>query len=92
MNEVSRSAALVSGYMVVDVNVLVPFDSITCEAICMGCDSAIVAIREAPRSPREASDLSVRMESKEITEDVSERFDETMWSLPLQETVRFAMR
>ena len=32
------------------------------------------------------------MESKEITEDVSERFGEMMWSSPLQETMRLAMR
>ena len=92
MNEASQSAASVSGYMVADVDVLVPFGPITWEAVCVGCDLAIVAIRGAPWSPREASDLSERMESKEITEDVSERFGETTWSSPLQETVQFAMR
>ena len=92
MNEPSWSAASVSGHIVVDVDVLVLFGSITWEAVCIGCDSAIVAIRGAPWSPREASDLSERMESKEITEAVSERFGEMMWSSPLQETMRFAMR
>jgi hypothetical protein len=32
------------------------------------------------------------MESKEITEDVSERFGETMWSSPLEEAMGVAMR
>jgi hypothetical protein len=78
--------------MAAAVDILVPFGSITWEAVCVGCDSAIVTIRGAPWSPREASDLSERLESNEITEDVSERFGETMWSSPLQETMRFAMR
>jgi hypothetical protein len=92
MNEPSWSAASVSGYIVVDVDVLVPFGSIAWEAISLGCDSAIVAIRGAPWSPREASDLSERMESKDITEGVLERLGETMWSSPLQETIGVAMR
>ena len=92
MNEPSCSAASVSGYMVVDVDDLVPFGSITWEAVCVGCDSAIVAIRGALRSLRDASDLSERMESKDITEGVLERFGETIWSSPLQETMGFVMR
>ena len=76
----------------VDVSALVPSGSITWEAVRMGCDLAIAAIRGAPLSPREASGLSERMESKEITEDVSERFGETTWSSPSQGTMRFAMR
>ena len=77
--------------MVVEVDVLVPSGLITWEAVCMGCDSAIVAIWGAPWSPRDASGLSDGMESKDITEDVSERCGETMWSSPPQETMRFAM-
>ena len=95
MNGLSWSAAAsVSGHIVVDVDVLIPgpFGSITWEVACIGCDSAIATIRGAPWSSRKASDLSERMESKEITEDVSERFGETMWSSPLQETMRLAMR
>ena len=92
MNEPSRLGASVSGYMIADVDDLVPFGSITWEAVRMGCDLAIATIRGAPLSPREASGLSERMESKEITEDVSERFGEMMWSLPPQDTMRFAMR
>ena len=92
MNEPPWSAASVSGYIAVSVDVLIPFGSITWEAVCVGCDSAIVAIWGAPWPPREASDLSERIESKEITEDVSERFGEMMWSSPPQETMRFAMR
>ena len=61
--------------MVVDVDVLIPFGSITCEAVCVGCDSAM---RGAPWSPREASGLSERMESKDITEGTLERFGEVM--------------
>ena len=91
MNESSWSAASDSGCIVVDVDVdvLIPIGSITWGAVCVGCDSAM---RGAPWSPREPSGLSERMESKEITEDVSERFGETMWSSPLQETMGFAMR
>ena len=59
------------------------------EALCVGWDSAI---RGAPRSLGEASDLSERMESTEITEGIFERFDEMMCSSPLQETMRVAMR
>ena len=92
MNEPSRSTASVSGYMVVDVDDLVPFGSITWEAVGVGCDSAIVAILGAPWSPKEASGLSERMESKDITEGVLERFGEMMCSSPLQETMQFAMR
>ena len=92
MNEPSLSAAPVSGYIVVDVDDLVPFGSITWEAVFMGCDSAIAAIRGASWSPREASDLSERMESKEVTDGVFERFGEMVWSSPLQETMRVAMR
>ena len=58
----------------------------------MGCDSAIVAIRGAPWSPREASDLSERMELKDITEGVFERLGEAMCSGSLQETMGVAMR
>jgi hypothetical protein len=61
--------------MVVDVNVLVPFGSITWEAVCVGCDSAM---RGAPWSPREASGLSESMESMDITEGILERFGEMM--------------
>ena len=86
MNEPSWLVVPVSGYIGVDVDVLVLFGSITRESVCMGCDSAIAAIRRVPWSLSEASGLSERMESKEITEDVSERFGETMWSSPLQET------
>ena len=92
MNEPPWSAAPVSGCMVVDVGALIPFGSIVWEAVCVGCDSAIVAIWGAPWSDREASDLSEGMESKDITDGVPERFGETMWSSPVQETMRFAMR
>ena len=92
MNEPSRLGASVSGYMIADVDDLVPFSSITWEAVCVGCDSAIVAIPGALWSPREASGLSERMELKDITEGVLERFGEMVWSSPLQETMRFAMR
>jgi hypothetical protein len=92
MNEPFWSAASVSGYVVADVDVLVPFGSITWEAVCMGCDLAIASMWEALWSPREATGLSERMESKDITEDVFERFGETMWSSPPQETMRFVMR
>jgi len=69
------------GYNVVDVNVdvLVPFGSTTLEGVCVGCGS-------------EASGLSERMEPTEITEGVFERFGETMWSSPLQDNMRVAMR
>jgi len=64
------------GYIVLDVDVnvdvLVPFGSTTLEAVCVGCGS-------------EASGLSGRMESTEITEGVFERFGETMCSSPLQD-------
>jgi len=86
MNEPSRLAASVSGYIVVDVDVR----STTMEALCVGCDSAIRGV--SGRLLGEASDLSVRMESTEITEGVFERFCETMCSSPLQETIRVAMR
>ena len=90
LNEPSWSAAAsVPGYIVVDVDVLVPFGSITWEAVWVGCD---LAIRGAPWSPKEASSLSERMESTEITEGVFERFGEMMCSSPLQETMRVAMR
>ena len=89
MNEPSRSTAPISGCIVVDVDVPVPFGSITWEAVCVGCDSAMWVV---PWLPREPSNLSERMESKEITEDVSERFGEIMWSSSLQETMRVAMR
>ena len=92
MNEPLWSAAPVSGYIVVDVDDLVPFGSITWEAVFMGCDSAVAAIRGASWLPRETSDLSERMESKEVTDGVFERFGEMMWSSPLQETMRVAMR
>ena len=84
----SRSVASVSGYIVV---VLVDADvrPTTLEALCVGCDSAI---RGAPWSFGEASDLSERMEPTEITEGVFERFGEMMCSSPLQETIRVAMR
>jgi len=87
MNEPSWSAALVSGYIVVDVDSDVR--STTLGALCVDCDSAI---RGAPWSLGEASDLSERMESTEITEGVLERFGETMCSSLLQETMRVAMR
>jgi len=41
MNEPSWSAASVPGYIVVDVDVVVSFGSITWKAVCVGCDSAI---------------------------------------------------
>ena len=85
MNELSWSVAPISGYMVVDDDVLVPFGSIT-------RDSAVVAIRGAPWSPREALDLSERMESKDITEGVFERLGKAMCSGSLQETMGVAMR
>jgi len=86
MNEPSWSAPSVPGYIVVDVDVLVPFGSITWEAVCVGCDSTI------PWSLGEAWDLSEGMESMEIREGVLERFGETMCSSPLQETtLRVAM-
>jgi hypothetical protein len=85
--------------MVVDVDDLVPFGSITWEAVTweavfMGCDSATAAILGAAWSPRMASDLSEseRMESKDMTDDVFERLGETMCSASLQETMQFAMR
>ena len=78
VNEPSWSVVPVSGHIVVDVDVLVPFGSITWGSVCMGSDSAIAAIGRVPWSISEASGLSERMESKEITEDVSERFGETM--------------
>ena len=78
--------------MVVDVDVVFPFGSIAWEVVCIGCDSVIAAIRGALWLPRGASGVSERMESKEITEDISERFGETMCSSPFQETIRFAMR
>ena len=89
MNEPSWFAASVSGYIVVDVNVLVPFGSIAWEAVCVGCNSTM----RGPRSPGKTSDLSEKMESKEVT-GLFERFGETMsrCSSPLQETMRFAMR
>ena len=94
MNELSWSAESASGYLSIVVDVMIPFGSITWEAICVGCDSAIVAIWGAPWSPREASNLSESMESKEVTDGVFERFGESMsWrSSQLQETIRFAMR
>ena len=49
-------------------------------------------MRGAPWSPKEASGLSERMESTEITEGVFERFGEMMYSSPLQETMWVAMR
>jgi len=82
MNEPSWSAASVPGYIVVDVDVLIPFGSVTSEAVCVGCDSTM----GAPWSLGEASDLSERMESTEIREGVFERFGKTMCSSPLQET------
>jgi len=85
MNEPPWSAASDPGYIVVDVDVR----STTLETICLGCDSAI---QGAPWSLGEASDLSKRMESTEITEGVFERFGETMCSSPFQETMRVAMR
>ena len=51
----------------VDVDDLVPFGSIAWEAVCVGGDSAIVAIRGALWSPRDASDSSERMESKDLS-------------------------
>ena len=89
MNEPSWFAASVSGYMAIAVDVLIPFGSITWEAVCVGCESAIVAIWGGPWPPREASGLSERMESKEVTEGVFIRFGETMslCSSPLQETI-----
>ena len=94
MNDPSWPVAPVSGHIVVDVDVLVPFGSINWKVVCIGCDSAIAAKRVAHWSPREASDLLERKESNEITEDVSERFGEMMWPSPLpgEETMRFAMR
>ena len=97
MNEPSWPVVPVSGHIVVDVDVLVQFGSINWKVVWIGWDSAIAAIaakRVVHWSPREASDLSERMESNEITEDVSERFGETMWPSPLpgEETMRFAMR
>ena len=89
MNEPSWSGASVPGYIVVDVDDLIPFDSIAWEAGWVGCDSGI---RGAAWSPGEASGLSERMESTEIREGVFERFGETMWSSALQETIRVAMR
>ena len=74
MNESPWSAASVPGYIVVDVDDLVPFGSIAWEAVCMGCNSAIWG---SSWSPGEASGLSERMESTEITEGVFERFGET---------------
>jgi len=89
MNEPSLSAPSVPGYIVVDVDVLVPFGSITSEAVCVGCDLA----KGARWSLGESSDLSERMESTEIREGVLERFGETICSSPLQETtLRVAMR
>ena len=93
MNELpSWSAASIFRYVVVEVDVLVPFGSTTWEAVCVGCDSTIVVIRGAPWSPREASDLLERMESKDITEGVFERLGEAMCSGSLQETMGVAMR
>ena len=92
MNEPSQLGASVSGYMIADVDDLVPFGSITWKTVCVGCDSAIVAIPGTLWSPREASGLSESVELKDITEGVLERFSEMMWSSPLQETMRFAMR
>ena len=93
MNELpSWSAASISGYVVLEVDVLVSFGSITWEAVSVGCDSTIVAIRGAPWSPRQASDLSERMESRDITEGIFERLGEAVCSGPLQETMRVAMR
>ena len=93
MNEPLWSAASVPWYRVVEVNVdvLVPFGSITLEPVCVGCDSIM---RGAPKTPREVSNLSERMELTETTDDVFERFGETMCSesSPLQETMRVAMK
>ena len=50
MNELSWSAESASGYLSIVVDVMIPFGSITWEAICVGCDSAIVAIWGAPWS------------------------------------------
>ena len=87
MNGPLWSAAPVSGYIVVDVDDLVPFGFITWKAAFMGCDSTIAAIRGASWSLGKASDLSERMESKEVTDGVLERFDETMCLSPPQETM-----
>ena len=78
----------------VDVDILVTFGSITLEVLCVGCDSVVAAIWGPPWSPREASGLSESVESKDMTEDVFERFGATMLrcSSPLQETMRAAMR
>jgi len=85
----SWSALSVPGYTVVDVDVLVPFGSITWKSLCLGCDSAIW---RALWSLSEASGSSERLESTELIEGVLERFGEMMWSSPLQETMRVAMR
>ena len=82
----SSAAASVPGCKVVDVDILVPFGSITWEAVCVGCDSAIRG------APWEASGLSERMESTEIRDGDFERFGEMMCSSPLQETMGVAMR
>jgi len=89
MNEPSGSAPSAPGYTVVDVDVLVPFGSIIWKALCVGCDSAIWG---ALWSLSEASDLSEGLESMELMEGVLERLGEMMWSSPLQETMRVAMR
>jgi len=86
MNELPWSAE--SAPIVVDVDIVVPFGSITWKALCEGCDSDILG---ALWSPSEASDLSERMESTEIREGVFERLGEMMCSSPLQETIRDAM-
>ena len=89
MNEPSWSVPSVPGYTVVDVDVLVIFGSITWKALCVDCDSAIW---EALCPLSEASGLSERLELRDLMEGVFERFGEMMCSLPLQETMRVAMR
>jgi len=72
--------------MLVDADVLVLLGSITWEAMFMARDWAAWGVLWT------AGGVSRRMESTETMEGVFERFGETMYSFPPQETMRLAMR
>ena len=82
------SVELAPGYMLADVHVLVPLGSIGWEVSYLTRDSAAWWAYCMPG----VSELSESMEAKETMDGVFERLGETVWSLPLQETMRVAMR
>ena len=82
------SVALAPGYMLADVYVLVPLGSITWGVTYLTRDSTAWG---AP-CMLGVSKLSESMESKETMDGVFERLGEAVFSLPLQETMRVAMR